>query len=335
MNTTIDGPFFQEGDQVRLKRTGETGQVKANDGCVTSMRIDTTNESRNRNAFVAGDAAIELVTIANSTDEQRSLPFSAQQSEQWLLERTYHAQLRNGKELSVANFTEAMEQLSDFDVPPSFQSAKSKLPEIVPVKKSSTFAVPISTWKEITPGEARVTYQQGKPILLYGEHTWKQSKTSSRMWRTNRNMRSIISGNDWIPPEDNTGTNYAVCYLSTGQGTFSNVAWKNWFSTDTALLFEAHDQAIIFFGACVQFPFTTHYTVVAANGDVSEYPDHASALQGFITIPLPEENTGAAAQTVIPHFCYYHEVLCPSGVYRLEFFGPRMDERGYRVAMIS
>ena len=29
--------------------------------------------------------------------------------------------------------------------------------------------------------------------------------------------------------------------------------------------------------------------------------------------------------------CYYHEVTCPSGVYCLEFFGPRMDERGYKV----
>ena len=31
--------------------------------------------------------------------------FSEQLSGQWLLERTYHAQLRNGRELSAADFT--------------------------------------------------------------------------------------------------------------------------------------------------------------------------------------------------------------------------------------
>jgi hypothetical protein len=40
-------------------------------------------------------------------------PFSEQLSEQWLLERTYHAQLRNGEELSVPGFTRAMKQLID------------------------------------------------------------------------------------------------------------------------------------------------------------------------------------------------------------------------------
>jgi hypothetical protein len=27
----------------------------------------------------------------------------------------------------------------------------------------------------------------------------------------------------------------------------------------------------------------------------------------------------------------YHEISCPSGTYRLEFFGPRMDEHGYKL----
>jgi hypothetical protein len=35
--------------------------------------------------------------------------------------------------------------------------------------------------------------------------------------------------------------------------------------------------------------------------------------------------------TVFPQFCYYHEITCPGGVYRLEFFGPRMDEEGYQI----
>jgi hypothetical protein len=37
------------------------------------------------------------------------------------------------------------------------------------------------------------------------------------------------------------------------------------------------------------------------------------------------------AQNIFPRFCYYHEVQCPSGAYRLEFFGSRMDEQGYKV----
>ena len=53
-------------------------------------------------------------------------------SEQWLLERTYHAHLRNGRELSVPSLTEAMKQLIDFPVPLSSQSYKSKLAERMP-----------------------------------------------------------------------------------------------------------------------------------------------------------------------------------------------------------
>ena len=30
-------------------------------------------------------------------------------------------------------------------------------------------------------------------------------------------------------------------------------------------------------------------------------------------------------------FCYYDEVTCPSGIYRLEFFGSRIDKQGYKV----
>ena len=41
-------------------------------------------------------------------------PFSAALGEQWLLERTYHAQLRNGGELSVPKLTHAMKQIISF-----------------------------------------------------------------------------------------------------------------------------------------------------------------------------------------------------------------------------
>jgi len=38
-----------------------------------------------------------------------TIPFSVRLSEQWLLERTYHAYLQNGSELSVPALTEAMQ----------------------------------------------------------------------------------------------------------------------------------------------------------------------------------------------------------------------------------
>lgn len=262
-----------------------------------------------------------------------SIPFSEQLSEQWLLERTYHAQLRNGRELSVANLTEAMKQLIDFSVLLSSQSWKSKLPERLPMRKSTNFSVPISTWREIAQEEARATYHQGRPVLLYSEHTWEHSKETLGAWRPNRNMRTIIYGNAWVQPEATSGTGYAVCYLDTKQGTFSNASWRNWFSSDTAMLLGHSDPSITFLGPCIQFPFTTHYAVIASDGHVSEYPDRAGALQGFATSPLQEVRHGNAVQTVAPHFCYYHEVTCPSGVYRLEFFGLHMNEQGYQATV--
>jgi hypothetical protein len=107
-----------------------------------------------------------------------TVPFSEHMSETWLLERTYHAQLRNGRELSVPALTLAMKQLDDFDVPLALHAAKSQLAERVPLKKSSNFYVPLSTWREISLEEAHATYQQGIPVLLYGEHAWEHSKYS-------------------------------------------------------------------------------------------------------------------------------------------------------------
>src|SRR5690348_10621279 len=43
-----------------------------------------------------------------------TIVYSEKQSETWLLERTYHASLRNGEELSVPDFTRAMKQITNF-----------------------------------------------------------------------------------------------------------------------------------------------------------------------------------------------------------------------------
>ncbi len=271
-----------------------------------------------------------------TTSPQTAIPpmtisFSERLSETWLLERTYHAQLRNGQELSVSNLTCAMKQLTDFDVPLSSQSAKSKLAERLPLK-STNFSVPVSTWREISQEEASATSQQGIPVLLYAEHVWGHPKRAEAAWRwsPNKNMRAIISDDARLQPEAVSGTDYAVCYIDPQRGTFSNAVWKAWFASGPALA-ESDHSAMTFFAPCVQFPCTTHYTVIAADGQVYEYADRAGAVQGFQSLPSREVHNGSQIQTVFPQFCYYHEVTCPGGVYRIEFFGPRMDERGYLV----
>ncbi|HEV2583063.1 MAG TPA: hypothetical protein VGT44_19540 [Ktedonobacteraceae bacterium] len=262
------------------------------------------------------------------------VPFSERLSETWLLERTYHAQLGSGKELSVPDLTLAMKQLSDFDAPLSLQSSKSKLAERVPLTKSTNFYAPLSTWKEISQADARASYQQGIPILLYGEHNWEHSQGDSRAWSPNKNMRVISFGNASVKPEAVSGTDYAVCYIDPNLGTFSNTVWKAWFASDTVTLLEGGNHgAITFFGPCVQFPYTTHYTVIAADGLVHDYATSAEALQGFQI--LPAEGNRSQVQMVSPQFSFYHEVTCPSGVYRIEFFGPRMDKPGYQVEEVA
>jgi len=62
METNIDGTYFQEGDAVRVKRTGETGHINATDGGVVYVLMDKTNETALFSAYVDADAAIELVT---------------------------------------------------------------------------------------------------------------------------------------------------------------------------------------------------------------------------------------------------------------------------------
>src|SRR5579864_7788008 len=261
-----------------------------------------------------------------------TIPLTERLSEQWLLERTYHAQLRNGRELSIPDLTLAMKQLNDFDVPLAVQSSKSKLAEGLPLKKSTNFYVPLSTWREISQEEAQTTYQQGIPVLLYGEHAWEHPKGDFRTWSTNKNMRVIIFGDARLQPEAVSGTDCAVCYVDQQRGTFSNTIWKAWFAADTATLLEGGDHdTIAFFSPCVQFPYTTHFTVLAADGQVQEYATGAEAVQGFQTLPLQAVGNGSHIQTASPQFSFYHEVTCPDGIYRLEFFGARMDEPGYQV----
>jgi hypothetical protein len=62
METNTDGTFFQEGDQVRIKRTGEQGRIDAVDGGVVYVLMNTTNESKVFSAAVGEDAYIELAT---------------------------------------------------------------------------------------------------------------------------------------------------------------------------------------------------------------------------------------------------------------------------------
>ncbi len=273
-----------------------------------------------------------MTTSPQTAIPPMTIPFSERLSETWLLERTYHAQLRNGQELSVSNLTCAMKQLTDFDVPLSSQSSKSKLAERVPLKKSTNFSVPVSTWREISQKEAAATSQQGIPVLLYTEHVWGHPKGAEAAWRwsPNKNMRAIISDDARLQPEAVSGTDYAVCYIDPQRGAFSNAVWKAWFASGPTLEGADHS-TITFFAPCIQFPCTTHYTVIAADGQVYEYADRTGAVQGFQSLPSRKVSNGSQVQTVFPQFCYYHEVTCPGGVYRIEFFGPRMDERGYPV----
>jgi hypothetical protein len=60
MITNADGTYFQEGDNVRIKRTGEVGRVNATDGGVVYVLMNHTNETKIFSAYVDEDAYIEL-----------------------------------------------------------------------------------------------------------------------------------------------------------------------------------------------------------------------------------------------------------------------------------
>ena len=62
METNADGTYFQEGDRVRVKRTGEQGRINAADGGVVYVIMDGTRETRLFSARLDEDAYIELDT---------------------------------------------------------------------------------------------------------------------------------------------------------------------------------------------------------------------------------------------------------------------------------
>jgi len=53
--------FFQEGDYIRIKRTGKQGKVNATDGGVVYVVMDETKEAKIFSAAVDEDAFIELI----------------------------------------------------------------------------------------------------------------------------------------------------------------------------------------------------------------------------------------------------------------------------------
>lgn len=63
METNINGTYFQEGDAVRIKRTGETGRINATDGGVVYVLMDETNETNVFSAYADEDAYIEIVPL--------------------------------------------------------------------------------------------------------------------------------------------------------------------------------------------------------------------------------------------------------------------------------
>jgi len=63
METNAEGTYFQEGDRVRVIRTGEQGYVNAADGGVVYVVMDGTEETRLFSARVDKDAYIELVKV--------------------------------------------------------------------------------------------------------------------------------------------------------------------------------------------------------------------------------------------------------------------------------
>jgi hypothetical protein len=62
METTAEGTYFQEGDHVRIKRTGEQGRINATDGGVVYVIMDDSKEAKLFSASIDEDASIELVT---------------------------------------------------------------------------------------------------------------------------------------------------------------------------------------------------------------------------------------------------------------------------------
>jgi hypothetical protein len=56
-----DGTFFQEGDYICIKATGEKGTVNAIDGGIAYVLMEETGESKLFSAYIDEDAYIKLV----------------------------------------------------------------------------------------------------------------------------------------------------------------------------------------------------------------------------------------------------------------------------------
>jgi hypothetical protein len=70
METNGEGTYFQEGDLVRIKRSGEQGRINAADGGVVYVLMDGTNETRLFSARVDEDALIEPIKQRSREQEE-------------------------------------------------------------------------------------------------------------------------------------------------------------------------------------------------------------------------------------------------------------------------
>lgn len=66
METNADGTFFQEGDRVRILRTGAMGVVNARDGGVVYVVMEETHETKIFSAYIDEDAYVEFVPPTES-----------------------------------------------------------------------------------------------------------------------------------------------------------------------------------------------------------------------------------------------------------------------------
>lgn len=66
MGIQAESNTFQEGDRVRIKRTGETGSINATDGGVVYALMDDTNETKIFAASIDEDAYIDLIAPATT-----------------------------------------------------------------------------------------------------------------------------------------------------------------------------------------------------------------------------------------------------------------------------
>jgi len=108
-----------------------------------------------------------------------TIPFSERLSEHWLLERTYHAQLRNGRELSVANLTLAMKQLIDFFVPNLTAVSEIKIARgVAPLEEYQLLRTYLHLERNLT-GRSTGALSSGIPHhALWGAHVGTSARST-------------------------------------------------------------------------------------------------------------------------------------------------------------